>query len=160
MGGACWISPRNCESASSTFSRVTWLHGAVLTRAPSLSYVSVSHPSKHVVRYSYQHISLREEASMYSTHLCAIQEIVQFLGAFADTDNSKPLTLNIQHHANPSAYTHREHRPRADPACHLVQPSRYPSAPPSFYPPSSQVSPSRRRDESYRRASSIGPRRA
>jgi len=53
MGGVCWISPRNCGSASSTFSRVTCLQGAVRTRAPSLSYVSVSHPSKHVVRYSF-----------------------------------------------------------------------------------------------------------
>ena len=66
MGGACWISPRNCEKASSTFSRVTCRQGAVRTRAPSLSYVSVSHPSKHVVRYSYQGISLREEAPIYN----------------------------------------------------------------------------------------------
>jgi hypothetical protein len=57
MGGVCWISPRNCESASSTFSRVTCRQGAVRTRAPSLSYESVSHPSKHVVRYSYQGIN-------------------------------------------------------------------------------------------------------
>jgi hypothetical protein len=57
MGGACWISPRNCASVSSTFSRVTCRQGAVRTRAPSLSYVSVSHPSKHVVRYSYQSIN-------------------------------------------------------------------------------------------------------
>jgi hypothetical protein len=58
MGGVCWISPWNCESASSTFSRVTCRQGAVRTRAPSLSYESVSHPSKHVVRYSYEGISL------------------------------------------------------------------------------------------------------
>ena len=108
MGGACWISPRNCESASSTFSRVTCLHGAVRTRAPSLSYVSVSHPSKHVVRYSYQRISLREEAPMYSTHFCTIQKIVQFLGAFTDTDNSKPLDPQ---HITPREPKH-EHSPR------------------------------------------------
>src|SRR5712672_1376334 len=61
IGGACWISPRNCASASSTFSRVTCRQGVVRTRAPSLSYVSVSHPSKHVVRYSYQSISSPEQ---------------------------------------------------------------------------------------------------
>ena len=60
----------------------------------------------------------------------------------------------------PTRYTHRGHRPRADPACHPVQLSRCPSAPSSFYPPSSQVSLRRRRDGSGRRASSTGPRRA
>ena len=74
MGGACWISPRNCESISSTFSRVTCRQGAVRTRAPSLSYVSVSHPSKHVVRYSYQGINFgvsKHPCSTYTTRTFA-----------------------------------------------------------------------------------------
>jgi hypothetical protein len=60
---------------------------AVRTRAPSESYVSVSHPSKHVVQYSYQGISLRDEATFHDAHLGAIQEIVQFLGALTNADH-------------------------------------------------------------------------
>ena len=106
MGGACWISPRNCESASSTFSRVTCRQGAVRTRAPSLSYESVSHPSKHVVRYSYQNINLcvSKQGPVHNaqrTHLCAIQEIVQFLRAFPNTDHYSVLRRSIQ----PKKYT-------------------------------------------------------
>ena len=132
------------------------------TRAPSLSYESVSHPSKHVVRYSYRGMSLRDKTPVHSAHLCTIQEIVQFLSAFTDTDDCNALMLGsgAQCHANPDAkHAHREHHPQVDPTCLLVQPSLYPSGP-AFYPLSSQVYLRRRRGGSCRRASSIGPRRA
>ena len=105
MGGACWISPRNCESASSIFSRVTCCQGAVRTRAPSLSYESVSHPSKHVVRYSYQGIKIVcEQGTVHNVHLCAIQEIVQFLRAFPNTDDCVALSFNAQHQEFPTKF--------------------------------------------------------
>jgi hypothetical protein len=104
MGGVCWISPRNCESAASTFSRVTCRQGAVRTRAPSLSYESVSQPSKHVVLYSYQGFSFCEQKPAVNAHLCAIQEIVQFLGAFSNTDDCETLMLSVQHQELPTNY--------------------------------------------------------
>jgi hypothetical protein len=110
IGGACWISPRNRASASSTFSRVTCRQGAVRTRAPSLSYVSVSQPSKHVVWYSYQSISLRDGAPIYNAHLCAIQQIVQFLGASTNADHYKMLTFDPD--AQRNAIPDQIHSPR------------------------------------------------
>jgi len=53
MGGICLIFPTNFSRLASTSSRLTWRHGATRTRDPSQSYVSVSHPNKHVVLYSF-----------------------------------------------------------------------------------------------------------
>ena len=42
-----------------------------------------------------------EQGVVHNPHLCAIQEIVQFLRAFSNTNNCAALTFNAQYHDFP-----------------------------------------------------------
>lgn len=145
MGGVCLIFPTNFSRLASTSSRLTWRHGATRTRDPSQSYVSVSHPNKHVVLYSFHkfHCSYskkKEKAKKQST-FCQSVRCYFFLLTLVQLRNSLSLLVpfptpitkcknvhRAQGESGRTTTTHPKHHQPKDPTCHPAQLSLFPSS--------------------------------